>query len=75
MSECGAALEEAAASLSERGSRSSRYASASSSVFSRAYIISDARIFLARVYICFSPVERPLSCSRTARLRTTSASS
>ena len=37
--------------------------------------ISDARIFLARVYICFSPVERPLSCSRTARLRTTSASS
>src|SRR5665811_2161134 len=36
---------------------------------------SDARIFFARVYICFSPVESPFSISRRARLRTTSASS
>ena len=36
---------------------------------------SDARIFLARVYICFSPVESPFSISRMARFRTTSASS
>ena len=36
---------------------------------------SDARIFLARVYIGFSPVERPLSASRLARFLTTSASS
>ncbi len=36
---------------------------------------SEARIFFARVYICFSPVERPFSISRMARLRTTSASS
>ncbi len=36
---------------------------------------SEARIFFARVYICFSPVERPFSHSRIARLRTTSASS
>ncbi len=42
---------------------------------SSAYISSDARIFFARVYICFSPVERPFSLSRMARLRTTSASS
>jgi hypothetical protein len=35
----------------------------------------EARIFLALVYICFSPVESPLSDSRMARLRTTSASS
>src|ERR671915_23863 len=42
---------------------------------SSTYISSDARIFLARVYICFSPVESPFSCSRMARLRTTSASS
>ena len=46
-----------------------------SSPISSAYISSDARIFFARVNICFSPVERPLSCSRIARLRTTSASS
>ena len=36
---------------------------------------SEARIFFARVYICFSPVESPFSISRIARLRTTSASS
>ena len=42
---------------------------------SRAYISSEARIFFARVYICFSPVESPFSVSRMARLRTTSASS
>ena len=36
---------------------------------------SEARIFLARVYICFSPVDSPFSHSRIARLRTTSASS
>src|SRR5512132_408525 len=54
---------------------SSRWPSASSSSISSAYISSEARIFLARVYICFSPVERPFSVSRMARLRTTSASS
>src|SRR5687768_2003685 len=53
----------------------SRYSSASSSSLSSAYISSEARIFFARVYICFSPVDRPLSASRIARLRTTSASS
>ena len=40
-----------------------------------AYISSEQRIFLARVNICFSPVDRPFSASRMARLRTTSASS
>ena len=48
---------------------------ASSSPISSAYISSEARIFLARVNICFSPVDRPFSHSRIARLRTTSASS
>jgi CarD family transcriptional regulator len=67
--------DEAEAYLDQVLTRENLAASASSSDFSRAYIISEARIFLARVYICFSPVERPLSCSRTARLRTTSASS
>ena len=56
-------------------SRSSRCCSASSSSLSSAYISSEARIFFARVNICFSPVDRPFSCSRIARLRTTSASS
>ena len=46
-----------------------------SSSISSAYISSEARIFLARVNICFSPVDRPFWCSRMARLRTTSASS
>src|SRR5262249_34428146 len=55
--------------------RLSMYSSASPSSISRAYISSEARIFLARVNICFSPVESPLSFSRIARLRTTSASS
>src|SRR2546428_719988 len=55
--------------------RLSRCSSASPSSMSSAYMSSDARIFLARVYICFSPVERPLSASRMARFRTTSASS
>jgi hypothetical protein len=36
---------------------------------------SEARIFFAFTNICFSPVERPFSLLRTARLRTTSASS
>ena len=49
--------------------------SASPSSISSAYISSDARIFFARVNICFSPVDKPFSDSRMARLRTTSASS
>ena len=40
-----------------------------------AYMSSEARIFFAFTNICFSPVERPFSLSRTARFRTTSASS
>ena len=40
-----------------------------------AYMSSEARIFFALTYICFSPVERPFSPSRSARFRTTSASS
>src|SRR5262249_10904890 len=40
-----------------------------------AYMSSDARIFFALTYICFSPVERPFSPSRSERFRTTSASS
>src|SRR6185437_15245629 len=55
--------------------RLSMYSSASPSSISRAYISSEARIFFARVNICFSPVERPLSASRRARFLTTSASS
>ncbi len=51
------------------------YSSAPSASVSRAYMNSLARIFFARVYICFSPVESPFSISRMARLRTTSASS
>src|SRR5919202_5632880 len=39
-----------------------------------AYMSSDARIFFAFTNICFSPVERPFSWSRSERLRTTSAS-
>ena len=54
---------------------SSSQASASSSDIVFAYISSDARIFFALTYICFSPVERPFSPSRSARFRTTSASS
>ncbi len=54
---------------------SSSHSSASSSVMVFAYISSDARIFFALTYICFSPVERPFSTSRSARFRTTSASS
>ena len=45
----------------DSASRSSRCSSASSSSFSSAYISSEARIFLARVNICFSPVDRPFS--------------
>ncbi len=40
-----------------------------------AYISSLARIFFAFTNICFSPVERPFSWSRSERFRTTSASS
>src|SRR5690348_528892 len=47
--------------------------SSSSMLF--AYISSEARIFFAFTNICFSPVESPFSWSRSARLRTTSASS
>ena len=54
---------------------SSRNALASSSLKSRAYMSSLARIFLAFENICFSPVERPLTAWRMARLRTTSATS
>ena len=54
---------------------SSSHSSASSSLIVFAYISSDARIFFALTYICFSPVERPFSPSRSARFRTTSASS
>src|SRR5581483_8656653 len=58
-----------------RAITSSSHSAACSSVMSFAYISSEARIFLALTNICFSPVERPLSWSRKARLRTTSASS
>src|SRR5205823_12883704 len=53
----------------------SSHSAASSSSMSLAYISSLARIFLALTNICFSPVERPFSWSRSARFRTTSASS
>src|SRR5581483_5166056 len=59
--------------LSARTS-SSQSAHSSSSMFF-AYMSSEARIFFAFTNICFSPVERPFSWSRSARLRTTSASS
>src|SRR5262249_58017198 len=54
---------------------SSSHAAASSSFMSFAYMSSEARIFFAFTNICFSPVDRPFSLFRTARLRTTSASS
>ncbi len=54
-------------------SSSQRNASSSERFF--AYISSEARIFFALTYICFSPVERPFSPSRSDRFRTTSASS
>ena len=54
---------------------SSSQAAASSSSMSFAYMSSEARIFFAFTNICFSPVERPFSLFRTARFRTTSASS
>src|SRR5262249_57395322 len=53
----------------------SSHSAASSSSMSLAYINSLARIFLAFTNICFSPVERPFSWSRSDRFRTTSASS
>ena len=40
---------------------SSSHACASSSLMSFAYMSSEARIFFAFTYICFSPVERPFS--------------
>ena len=40
-----------------------------------AYISSEASMRLTLPNICFSPVDRPFSASRRARLRTTSASS
>ena len=43
----------------DSASRLSRCSSASFSSLSSAYISSEARIFLARVNICFSPVDRP----------------
>src|SRR5205085_1760329 len=51
------------------------HSAASSSSMSLAYINSLARIFFALTNICFSPVERPFSWSRSERFRTTSASS
>ena len=56
-------------------STSSSHTAASSSSMSFAYISSLARIFFAFTNICFSPVESPLSWSRSDRFRTTSASS
>src|SRR3954447_9736639 len=53
----------------------SSHSAASSSSMSFAYMSSLARIFFALTNICFSPVERPFSWSRSERLRTTSASS
>ena len=47
----------------------------SSSSICFAYISSETRIFFAFTNICFSPVDRPLSWSRSERFRTTSASS
>ena len=58
---------------SARTSSSQSLVSSSSMPF--AYISSLARIFLALTNICFSPVERPFSWSRSERFRTTSASS
>ena len=43
----------------DSASRLSRCSSASVSSLSSAYISSEARIFFARVNICFSPVDRP----------------
>jgi hypothetical protein len=54
---------------------SSSHSAAASSSTPLAYISSEARIFFAFTNICFSPVERPFSWSRSERLRTTSASS
>src|SRR6185437_14544137 len=54
---------------------SSSHSKVSSSPMFFAYMSSEARIFFALTYICFSPVERPFSPSRSARFRTTSASS
>ena len=48
---------------------------ASSSGMLFAYISSEASMRLTLPNICFSPVDRPFSASRRARLRTTSASS
>src|SRR5207247_5242109 len=56
-------------------STSSSHAPASSSSIAFAYMSSLARIFFAFTNICFSPVERPFSWSRSERFRTTSASS
>src|SRR6202012_3333033 len=53
----------------------SSHSIASSSERFFAYISSEARIFFALTYICFSPVESPFAPSRSDRLRTTSASS
>src|SRR5204863_3406307 len=56
-------------------STSSSHSAASSSSMSLAYMSSLARIFFALTNICFSPVERPFSWSRSERFRTTSANS
>src|SRR5262249_28955625 len=53
----------------------SSHVNASSSDRFFAYISSEARIFFAFTYICFSPVESPFSPSRSDRFLTTSASS
>src|SRR5438874_660799 len=53
----------------------SSHSAVASSSKSFAYMSSLARIFLALTNICFSPVERPFSRSRSDRFRTTSASS
>src|SRR5215218_9293584 len=54
---------------------SSSHSAASSSSIPFAYMSSETRIFFALTNICFSPVERPFSWSRSDRFRTTSASS
>ncbi len=74
---CGLRLRSStsASAAPARESTSSSHAAASSSSMSFAYMSSEARIFFALTNICFSPVERPFSLLRTARFRTTSASS
>src|SRR4051794_41872682 len=69
------ALTRAFFGLSASARTPSSQSAVSSSSICFAYINSEARIFFAFTNICFSPVERPFSWSRSERLRTTSASS